>query len=261
TPLAFPAIGLAYQVQTTVLAVDQEGPADAAGIKPLDAITKLELVLPEGAEPDGLDENLTFDIGESNLAHAFWQMQQLPARRVRLTVQSSETDTARTVDVTPVAATDWFLPTTRGLQFFGLSQSRQAENASQAFHMGWHYTRSSILNIYLTLQNLFTGRLSVKELHGPLGIISVAGSVAQVSLAELLRFLGFLSINLAVLNFLPIPILDGGHMIFLMWEGVSRRRPSERVVVAATLAGVTFIVGLMALVLWQDITRIFQGTL
>lgn len=261
TPLAIPAIGLAYRVQTTVLAVEEGGPADAAGIKPLDAITKLELVQPPGGEPDGLAEVVSIEIGDQNMAYAFWQMQQLPARQVRLTIESSESEETRTVDLVTKWADDWYLPTTRGIQFFALSQPRQAESTSEAFAMGWHYTRSSILNIYLTLQNLFTGQLSVKELHGPLGILAVAGSVAQVSVAELLRFLGFLSINLAVLNFLPIPILDGGHMVFLIWEGLSRRRPSERVVVAATLAGVTFIVGLMVLVLWQDVVRIFGGTL
>ena len=65
-------------------------------------------------------------------------------------------------------------------------------------------------------------------------------------------FLGFLSVNLAVLNFLPIPVLDGGHMVFLLWEAVTRRKPSERVVAAATYAGVLFILLLMGTVTYLD---------
>jgi len=95
--------------------------------------------------------------------------------------------------------------------------------------------------------------LSYKELHGPLGIATVAYSVAQQGLPELLLFLGFLSVNLAVLNFLPIPVLDGGHMIFLIWEGITRKRPSERVLIAATYFGMAFVLCLMMLVLYLDI--------
>ena len=69
----------------------------------------------------------------------------------------------------------------------------------------------------------------------------------------LLLFLGFLSVNLAVLNFLPIPVLDGGHMIFLLWEGVTRKKPSEQVVAGATYARMLFLLGLMALVLYLDV--------
>ncbi len=262
TPLAIPSIGLAYHVQSTVLAVDEAGPADRAGIRPLDAITKLELILPEDAVPDGIGESdISIDIGDTNLAFAFWQMQQFPNRQVRLTVQSAGSDKTRTIDIIPAEADDWFLPTARGIRFFAQSQPRKAETAAQAFSMGWDHTRSSIVNIYLTLRNLVTGHLSVKELHGPLGILSVASDVAEVGIAPFLLFLGFLSINLAVLNFLPIPVLDGGHMVFLIWEAVSRKRPNEQVVVAATVAGMVFVVALMALVLYLDISRWYQGSM
>jgi regulator of sigma E protease len=66
-------------------------------------------------------------------------------------------------------------------------------------------------------------------------------------------FLGFLSVNLAVLNFLPIPVLDGGHMVFLTWEAVTGKKPSERVMIAATYLGLAFILGLMGLVIYLDV--------
>ena len=69
----------------------------------------------------------------------------------------------------------------------------------------------------------------------------------------MLLFLGFLSVNLAVLNFLPIPVLDGGHMVFLTWEAITGRRPSERVMIGATYVGFAFLLGLMGLVLYLDI--------
>jgi regulator of sigma E protease len=62
-----------------------------------------------------------------------------------------------------------------------------------------------------------------------------------------------LSANLAVLNFLPIPVLDGGHMVFLIWEGVTRKRPSEKVQIAATYIGMTFVLCLALLVFYLDL--------
>src|SRR5690606_2613814 len=125
-----------------------------------------------------------------------------PARKVRVTVQSADSEKTRTVEVEPVEASDWFLPDTRGIVLLPETQHRQAPSAVAAVEMAWHHTRNSILDIYLTLRNLVTGRLSVKELHGPLGIVKVASDFADVGIAPFLRFLGLLIINLAVLNFL-----------------------------------------------------------
>src|SRR5690606_19484644 len=119
-------------------------------------------------------------------------------------------------------------------QLFPLASVRKADTVPAALAMGWEYTKSSMMDIYLTLQSLLTQRLSVKELHGPIGIVNVASRVAEAGIVPFLVFLGFLGINLAVLNFLPIPLLDGGHMVFLLWEAAARRKPPEAVVVAAS---------------------------
>ena len=83
--------------------------------------------------------------------------------------------------------------------------------------------------------------------------------MASSGLPEFLIFLGFLSVNLAVLNFLPIPVLDGGHMVFLIWEGLTRRRPNERVYATAMYLGLLFVLGLMGWVFYLDIMRRVYG--
>jgi regulator of sigma E protease len=128
-----------------------------------------------------------------------------------------------------------------------------ADTWGDAFRMGIYQTQNTGLDIYLTLRNLFSGDLSPKNLHGPVGIAQVAYAVSKQGIQQLLMFLGFLSINLAILNFLPIPVLDGGHMVFLIWEGVTRRKPSENVLIAATYVGMAFVLGLMAFVIYLDI--------
>src|SRR5205085_8411578 len=89
-------------------------------------------------------------------------------------------------------------------------------------------------------------------LGGPKTIAEAAGSAASEGVSELLIFLTMLSANLAVLNFLPIPLLDGGHMVFLILEGILRRPVSERVVVAFHYLGFLFIITLMMFVLGLD---------
>ncbi|NOX54859.1 MAG: PDZ domain-containing protein, partial [Planctomycetes bacterium] len=253
-PLSIPAIGVAYHLIPTVLRIEPGSPADGK-LREGDLIKKVELVLPEGTEPDGFEDEkgaIPIEIGgdEKNWAFAFWMMQLAARRDVRLTV--SREGQLQEVLLTPQPAKDWYLPN-RGLRLEPLTTTLKADSFVQAVAMGVRHTKNSLLDIYLTLRNLIGGLLSYKELHGPIGIARVAYEVSKEGLSKLLLFLGFLSVNLAVLNFLPIPVLDGGHMIFLAWEGIVRKRPSERVMVAATYFGMAFVLGLMLLVIYLDI--------
>ena len=194
-----------------------------------------------------------------NWGYVFWMMQSLRQREVRLTLKEKDQPELRTVTVAAREDTSWPLPTL-GLRMQPLRDEEKADSIGRAFSMAYTRSRNTILTIYLTLRSLGS-QISYKELQGPLGIAKVTFIVASEGLAPLLVFLGFLSLNLAVLNFLPIPVLDGGHMVFLIWEAVTRRKPSERVFVTAQYAGMVFLLGLMALVLWLDISRMFSGVL
>ncbi len=253
-PLSAPAIGIAYPLIPTVMNVKDGSPADDAEIRPNDRILSMTLTLPEG-EPEDLWREQSLEIAfteeTQNWAYAFWLIQMTPTRDV--TLKLTREGQPHIVKVEPELADDWFIPDERGLRMMPLLQPQKASNVGDALALGLTHTQESITDIYLTLRNLFARNLSVKELHGPVGIATVAYSFASQGMAELLLFLGFLSINLAVLNFLPIPVLDGGHMVFLIWEAVTRKRPSERVMIAATYFGMAFVLGLMFLVLYLDI--------
>lgn len=259
-PLAIPALGIAFHLIPKVVSVEPDSPAAQADVKPEARVIKAVLSLDPSEPEDGLKE-LEYAVSlldekspekENNWAHVFWLMQKLPRRTVKLTLLEDLKE--RTVSLTPVADPDWPLPLLVGAQFMPLTRTIRAGSIQEAFAMGLNHTRTSVLNIYLTLRSLVvTQRLSVKELHGPLGIASAAFYIASQGIVPLLLFLGFLSVNLAVLNFLPIPVLDGGHMVFLLWEGITRKKPSERVQAGATYAGMLFLLGLMVLVLYLDL--------
>ncbi|MDA0834411.1 MAG: RIP metalloprotease RseP [Planctomycetota bacterium] len=259
SPLSIPSLGVAIHVIPYILNVERDSAAAEAGIKAGERIKSLTFVplAANGAKEEGAvatnEKPIIFDDEQKNWSHAFLMMQERTDAKVVLVV-SNEIGETRNVTVVPRESTDWFLPNARGLLLAPLTLEQKATSIGEAFQLGFVHTRNSLQDIYLTLRNLFTRDLSIKELRGPLGIAQVAYAVVdQGGSADFLLFLGFLSVNLAVLNFLPIPVLDGGHMIFLIWEGITRRRPSEKVLVAATYCGMAFVLGLMMLVLYLDI--------
>ena len=134
---------------------------------------------------------------------------------------------------------------------------RTAESWSEAWALGYVETEVSAKKVLAVLQRLFTGKISYRSLGGPIMIVRAAGSEASEGVARLLVFLTFLSANLAVLNFLPIPALDGGHMLFLAAEWIRGKPLNERLQVTLTLIGVGCLLSLMVLVFGLDIQRFF----
>ncbi len=140
----------------------------------------------------------------------------------------------------------------------GCDFAHQAESAAEACALGWRNTKESLMHVFKFLRKLVTGQISPKNLGGPGTIVVVAGSEAQQGISRLLLFLTLLSANLAIINFLPIPVLDGGHMVFLIYEGIVGKPVNEIWAMRLTVAGLVFILGLMAFVLSLDIYRIAQ---
>jgi regulator of sigma E protease len=107
-----------------------------------------------------------------------------------------------------------------------------------------------------SLRKMLLGELSVKNLSGPITIAKVAGATAQSGVGDFLNFLAYLSISLGVLNLLPVPVLDGGHLLFYLVEWVRGRPLSERIQGAAMQIGIFLIVALMLLALFNDLGRL-----
>ncbi|MBV9123057.1 MAG: site-2 protease family protein, partial [Planctomycetes bacterium] len=133
---------------------------------------------------------------------------------------------------------------------------QKAANLGDALGMGMHRTVSFIKQLYGQLVSIVTGRVSAKTLGGPIIITKVAYQIAGSDFFEFLLFLGIISVNLAVINFLPIPVLDGGHMVFLIYEKIRGRPASEQMRAAATYLGLALILSLMAFVIYLDVKRI-----
>ena len=113
----------------------------------------------------------------------------------------------------------------------------------------------SVLTLKM-MAKIFTGELSVKNLSGPVSIAQYAGYSASAGMARFLDFLAIVSISLGILNLLPIPILDGGHLTYYIIEVVRRKPVSEEVQEFASRIGMVLLLSLMVVALYNDITRV-----
>lgn len=130
------------------------------------------------------------------------------------------------------------------------------EGTKEAFSWGM-LVATSIKKMFLDL--IFQGILP-QDVAGPVGIFQATGMVAKTGILNILQFLGILSVNLAVLNILPFPALDGGRLIFVAYELVFRRKPKPKFERWVNTAGFAFLIFLLILVTINDIKRIFQTT-
>ncbi|MBA1332660.1 peptidase, partial [Candidatus Endoriftia persephone str. Guaymas] len=106
------------------------------------------------------------------------------------------------------------------------------------------------------LGKMLIGEVSVKNLSGPISIAESAGKSASYGLVYFLKFLAVVSISLGVLNLLPVPVLDGGHLLFFLLEAVKGRPLSERFVEQGQKIGMLLLLALMGLAFYVDINRL-----
>jgi len=111
--------------------------------------------------------------------------------------------------------------------------------------------------ILVSLSELITGQESVRNLGGPVVIAKMAGESARSGIAELIGFMAFLSLNLAILNLLPIPVLDGGHIMFLVVEGIARRPIPMKAKMIIQQVFMALLLAFMVFVIFNDILRVF----
>ena len=251
-PLDAPALGIAYRVLNRVAQVHPESPAAIAGLQTGDLITQAEFIPPENAQKGTLAvTKIEFDEQLQQNWPVFIQLlQALPAGTlVKLTYKRD--DALQEATLAAVAAEGQFLAD-RGFSFQPIKRMRQAGSFGEQLNLGLRETTNSLGMVFRFLKKLGT-QIPLTALGGPVTIAQAAGYSAFEGVGKLLVFLTMLSANLAVINFLPIPLLDGGHMVFLAYEGFRGRPASEKFVVALHTVGFVFIISLMLFVLGLDI--------
>jgi regulator of sigma E protease len=264
SPVALSELGVAYFVLNTVTEVEADSPAAKAGLQKGDRLTQAKIVPPSAdqlealrkkCDDDDLDQSevsLPFKEDERNWPYFFLRMQdRLPGTTIEFTWQRG--DQEMTGKTATVPAANWYDPQ-RGWLLEPMMFVEKADTFSEALQLGAQETTDAALYVYRTLHSVVgTKQISVRNFSGPLGIVRAALGQARLGFGNLLLFLTLLSANLAVINFLPIPVLDGGHIVLLLYEGIRGKPADERVQEVLTWIGLLLILSLMIFVFGLDL--------
>jgi len=257
-PMATNELGIAYHIENEVVGVVPDSPAASAELAPGDRVIKARIIFPKKSDGD-TEDPISIELGRDN---PDWprliDMIQFAetGTQVELTIERGE-EAERVVKLSPAPLSGAFV-TARGFWFRPMERTRQAQSFAQQVRYGWDETAEALTMVFRFLQKLGT-QVPLTALGGPVTIAKVAGYSAAEGLPSLLIFLTMLSANLAVINFLPIPLLDGGHMVFLAYEWIRGRPANEKFVVALHTAGFVLIVTLMLYVLALDVGLISRN--
>ena len=260
-PLAVDSLGIAINSEMEVAAVQAGSEAEKQGLQPGDRIASGRCLVAPKFAGSGVftvdSQTFTFGTGDKEWNAGTLQntLQLLPTDSSFEFTAISKDGKSKTLKLTSTLSADEFR-SARGIALTQLEEVFQAKSWSEAVTVGARQIWKEGGRILRFLKKLVFGQISATNLGGPGTIATVATSEATEGTSRLLLFLTMLSANLAIVNFLPIPVLDGGHMVFLAYEGIFRRPVTEKVQVALTYAGLLFILGLMAFVIFLDVSRI-----
>ena len=234
------------QMNPVVAYVRDGSPAAAAGMARGDTITKIN-----GAEVD-------------SWIRMFTALKALQGQEIAVSFKhdGSAEKKALLGELTPSVfdPQDYRFVLFPGPREFGILMGNAVKkNPAAAVIWGFRETWDFIAMTYATLADTFKGTISYKEFSGPVGIGSMAIQAGRAGITDFIYFMAIISVSLAVLNFLPLPVVDGGYVVFLLIEKIRGKPLPLKVQNTIIMTGWTLLVCFFVLLTWNDIMRILSG--
>jgi regulator of sigma E protease len=227
-------LGIMPEVHPEARYVNPGEPAQTGGLKAGDVVLAID------GEPVGTRDQLIQIIR----AH--------PAKSLAFDVRRHDGSRAQ-LTITPHIVGDYARV---GAEFWAYEVTESDPTIIEAFKLSakqnWEWTTL----IMTTVKGLFTRETPMKQLMGPIGIAEMSGNAAETGWISLFTLMAMISLNLGLLNLMPIPVLDGGHILILALEGVSRRDFSMKVKEKMLMVGFVLLLTLMVTVIYNDLTRL-----
>ena len=262
--------GLVYSVSNVVSGVEPGSTAAKSGLAPGDIIKQIQFDGSASLDKEYLEKVFVYGYSQAleptqvdNARSVQYFYNQIQSFRTGFPVKIGYERDGKIASAQADVHSDsqWFWPD-RAANFSAYQVDHKADAVLPALAMGLKEIRRRMGNVLEFLELLVKGKMPFKVVGGP-GMIAVeASDAASKGISPLLMFLVMLSANLAIVNFLPIPALDGGHMMFLTAEAILGRPVDEALQMKLTMAGVIGLLCLMAAVLVNDtmnLTRMFGG--
>jgi regulator of sigma E protease len=227
-------IGPVWRPQFTQ--VNPGGPADRAGIKRGDVVVGLD-----GTRAVPRDQIIE-------------RIRSSPGQPIKLTIEREGEEQ----EVTVVPESEAGIGMVRVLLSY-FEVKRVDPGPIEALKLSAKQNWDNTVLIGKTLVGLVTRETPVRQLMGPIAIAELSGSAAELGIIELLNLMAMISLNLGLLNLMPVPVLDGGQIAIIAWEGLIRRDLSTRAKERILLAGAALIVLLMVTVIYNDISRLMRN--
>lgn len=133
------------------------------------------------------------------------------------------------------------------------------KNFSSSISQAFSQTYSVSLSMLDFIKKLFTGKVDFNYVSGPVGIVKEMGSSVNSGLATVINYIAFISLNLGIMNLLPIPALDGFRLLTSFVELITRKKLNKKMEYIVNAAGMVFLIGIMLLVTYKDLIKIFTG--
>ena len=279
--IAINSLGLAYRPLAAVAALDEptaesseQAEADSAKAEEADRGSALQVGdvlkqahvvqnqefpddLKAGRFADLLQQLEEWEFEDATSVTAFVEaLQLLPHGTEFVVLAERPSEDNRIVEAKLVVGPSERFQFERGIGLTASESVQTATSFGQAMWLGYREGKRRLRDVFQFLGMLVRGRVKSKQVGGPIRIVQIAGMEAERGISPQLLFLTMLSMNLAILNFLPIPALDGGHMMFLIAEAIRGKRVDEQLEMRLTLAGVLALLGLMIFVFFNDFMNI-----
>lgn len=230
-----------------VIEVAESSPAKMAGIEPDSTVTKMTF----GRE----------EIAFKNIDTFIKQVDSFKGKEINMTVINSKGE-EKTVKLTPRVSP----PEGQGSLGVTLSSTEMKKypwwempyrGVKVGLEEAWGWGKEIVKNLWTIIMDIVTGKGLPKDVAGPVGMYQVSKEVYKVGWVAVLQFMGILSINLAILNVMPFPALDGGRIAFLGVEKIIGKIKKNRIEGYVNTAGMIFLLGLMVLITIKDIIKLF----
>ena len=234
----------ASNVNLTVVSVLEKSPAEMAGLKSGDRIVAI-------SSGDDFVSNITPDTLKSFvLSHG--------EKKINFEYVRGKNKVFKTVIITPTINKTTKEPSIGvSMDMIGTVKLPVFSALKEGIVLTWYVTKGTVVGLYTLIADSIRGKGSFESITGPVGMVGIVGDAYQFGFVYLLSFAGLISVNLAIINLLPFPALDGGRLLFLLIEKIKGSRLNPKFANTANMIGFGILILLMVVVTFHDVIKLF----